>query len=160
MYPWTCLVWLSTNTTVTYHIHLRRQPIYFSSQFLNLSSVMARKPSIPEILPWCLRVARRVFDKSRKILVESQRFRVSPWLLQPFLISWKIKSYQLEVDYIKTYRDGLYEAKLSEKINDDEYKTELNAILDDFCSAQEDLQLVERERFILEEWPWRQNPHP
>jgi hypothetical protein len=50
-----------------------------------------------------------------------------------------------------TYKDGLWEAKLSHKISEDEYMTELNAILNDFHSAQKDLQLLKRQRSILED---------
>lgn len=63
----------------------------------------------------------------------------------------KIRSYQLEIDYLRTYKDGLYEAKEADTIKDTEYKPELNSVLDDLKQANEDLRLVKRQRSLLED---------
>jgi hypothetical protein len=63
----------------------------------------------------------------------------------------KVKAYQLELDYIKAYKDGLHEARSAEKLSNDEFDKELGMVFEDFRSVQADLKVLKRQRGVIQE---------
>ncbi|KAJ9252121.1 hypothetical protein DTO207G8_4954 [Paecilomyces variotii] len=117
---------------------------------------MSRRPSIPE------RYSSLMSEDRQKTLRSKQRhfnFSQTPAFsrlsaasstVSEFLED-KIESYQLEIDYLRAYKDGLHEARAAHTIDDADYKTELYSVLDDMKLAYGDLQLIKRQRSILED---------
>jgi hypothetical protein len=63
----------------------------------------------------------------------------------------KVKAYQLELDYIKVYKDGLHEARSAKKLSNDEFDKELGMVFEDFRSVQADLKVLKRQRGVIQE---------
>ncbi|KAJ9234939.1 hypothetical protein DTO169E5_6406 [Paecilomyces variotii] len=117
---------------------------------------MSRRPSIPE------RYSSLMSEDRQKTLRSKQRdfnFSQTPAFsrlsaasstVSEFLED-KIESYQLEIDYLRAYKDGLHEVRAAHTIDDADYKTELHSVLDDMKLAYGDLQLIKRQRNILQD---------
>ncbi|KAJ9374586.1 hypothetical protein DTO282E5_669 [Paecilomyces variotii] len=115
---------------------------------------MSRRPSIPEryssLMPENRQKSLQSKQRDFSQICGFSRVSVASSTVSEFLEE-KIRSYQLEIDYLRTYKDGLYEAKEADTIKDTEYKPELNSVLDDLKQANEDLRLVKRQRSLLED---------
>lgn len=63
----------------------------------------------------------------------------------------KIKSNELEMDYLKTYQEGLYIAHRGEKITSEQFQAEIGTVLGNFRWAHQYLGFPKRQRKIIEE---------
>lgn len=63
----------------------------------------------------------------------------------------KIKSNEFEMDYLKTYQEGLHVAHTGEKITSEQFQTEMGTVLGNFCSVNKNLRVLKRQRKIIEE---------
>ena len=63
----------------------------------------------------------------------------------------RIKSNELEMDYLKTYQEGLYIAHTGENITSEEFQAGIRAVLGNFRSINKNLGVLKRQRKIIEE---------
>jgi hypothetical protein len=88
---------------------------------------------------------RRMFEqRQRNISQMSQLSSFSVASTVSDFLEEKVKGCKLELDYIKTYKEGLHEAQSAKKSGKDEFDEELNTVLGDFRSVQEDLKILKK----------------
>ena len=61
----------------------------------------------------------------------------------------KIKLCQGELDYMKSYKEGLHEAKCSEKLDRHRHQEELDRVLANYQPRSEELKILKRQRRIV-----------
>jgi hypothetical protein len=63
----------------------------------------------------------------------------------------KIVSHQLDIEYLKSYKDGLHDAYLTKKISKDDFNKELSDIVKQFEPFSNEIRVLKRQRKIIRE---------
>lgn len=98
------------------------------------------------------RQARLQDQKTRSVSHASQASQTSiaSSTISEFLEN-KIRSCQLDIDYIQSYRDGLHEALSAEKLAEEDYRNEFNCVFGELQPRRQELRVLKRQKKIIQE---------
>ena len=112
------------------------------------------RPPIPEryssLMPHGHQKILKEQRRSISQVTQSSMVSVASSTVSEFLED-RIKSNEFEMDYLKTYQEGLHVAHTGEKITSEQFQTEMGTVLGNFCSVNKNLRVLKRQRKIIEE---------